>query len=301
MKRITTLLFSVFITAQVLLGQNIGSSIKYLALGDSYTIGQSVPVHARWPIQLQDSLKKRGINVYQTDIIAKTGWTTSSLLGAMNSSPLDKNYNLVSILIGVNNFYQGQDASFYKTELPQIIDKALEFCNNDTSALFMVTIPDYGYTPFGQGNQATISENTDAYNAIKDSIGKTYGIPTYYITDISREGLNNPDLVASDKLHPSEIQYNLWVSHLLNQFTYAQNTSTYQINENTVSFQQQSNQVTFSSENSGILEIMDSTGRLVSTRKISPNETVQTLLTQPLSILKFSSGNKIWVKKVVLR
>lgn len=287
-----------FFSAQVLLGQNIPSSVKYLALGDSYTIGQSVPVHARWPIQLQDSLQKRGINAYQTDIIATTGWTTSSLLSAMNSSTLDKDYNLVSILIGVNNFYQGQEASFYRNELPQIIDKALEFCQNDTSAIFMVTIPDYGYTPFGQWSQPEISANTNAYNAIKDSIGKAYGIPTYNITPISREGINDPSLVASDKLHPSEIQYTQWVNLILENFQFEPILNSLSLDIFGIKLYRNNNQIIFSSDISGTLEVIDISGKVIVQQKIAAHQVLEMEALQHVTIFKFYNGEKYWTQKV---
>lgn len=204
-----------FITQVYAIGQNLNTPIKFLALGDSYTIGHSVSSDERWPNQLQDSLKGRGYDTLPNTILATTGWTTANLLQAIRTNNLDNDYNLVSILIGVNNFYQGKPVNQFRKELPIIIDSALSLCHNDTNALFIVTIPDYGYTPFGQNNQAEISEKTDLYNGIKDSVAAIYNIPVYNITPVSRKGLDEPGLVASDGLHPSGKQYTLWVQHIL--------------------------------------------------------------------------------------
>jgi lysophospholipase L1-like esterase len=210
-------LVSVFILCfcSSIFAQNLSSTIKYLALGDSYTIGASVADSARWPNQLMDSLNKLGFSVEKKEIIATSGWTTTNLLSAMNGANLEKEYTLISILIGVNNFFQSKSIDLFKNELAVIIDSALVLANQDTNALFMVTIPDYGYTPYGSSQTSSISKNTDLYNGIKDSIANVYGIPLYNITDISRRGLDDPSLVASDGLHPSGKQYGLWVDLLL--------------------------------------------------------------------------------------
>ena len=188
------------------------SPISFLALGDSYTIGESVQESARWPNQLGDSLQIRGKSVDTVAIRARTGWSTSALLASLTTDPIKRNYNLVSLLIGVNNFYQGRPESLYLKEFPQLLDSALKYCGQDTSGVFVVSIPDYGYTPFGQGNQAMVSALTDRYNFIADSICKEYGIPFYNITPISRRGINEPELVAPDNLHPSGKQYSEWVA-----------------------------------------------------------------------------------------
>lgn len=197
--------------------QNLSDDIRYIALGDSYTIGASVVEEKRWPNQFVDSLQNLGYNIEKNDIIAISGWTTTSLLAAMAAAELDNDYNLISILIGVNNFYQRRPVELYLEELPKIIDSALVLSNQDTNAIFMVTIPDYGYSTFGEPNQESISIQTDLYNNIKDSIAKEYGIPVYNITEISRGGLEDPELLASDGLHPSAKQYDLWVDLILDQ------------------------------------------------------------------------------------
>jgi len=192
--------------------------IRYLALGDSYTIGESVPANERWPIQLRDSLVVRGIHVDETRIIATTGWRTDNLLNAIEGQQLaTKNYNLVSLLIGVNDQYQQRPIEQYEPHFRELLDSCLFYAGYDTSSVFVLSIPDYAYTPFGQrrSNPNVISEQLDAYNAINRSVSQEYGLRYFNITPISRLGLSNTDLVAGDELHPSGYQYTLWVRSIL--------------------------------------------------------------------------------------
>ena len=196
-----------------LFGQNIDieKGVRMLALGDSYTIGESVKMDQRWPHQFVSELRKQGADVDTPDYIATTGWTTSNLLeGIAASLDSDKEYNLVSILIGVNNQYQGMDISIYEPELRNIIDRALEITEQDRSKLFILSIPDYAYTQFGKGD-TIISKEIDAYNEINRGVALEYGISWIDITPISRRGLDDPVLVAGDGLHPSGAQYGKWV------------------------------------------------------------------------------------------
>jgi lysophospholipase L1-like esterase len=193
----------------------VDREVSMLALGDSYTIGESVEVEDRWPHQLIRELRRLGVSAEFPDYIATTGWTTRNLLGWIETKvPEEKEYNLVSILIGVNNQYQGMDIASYEPDLRKIIDIALEIVGQDSTRLMILSIPDYAYTPFGEGN-TTISQEIDAYNAIKKRVAEEYGITFINITDISREGLNNPALVASDGLHPSKEQYTRWVQTII--------------------------------------------------------------------------------------
>ena len=187
-------------------------SITYLALGDSYTIGESVPVNQRWPVQLADSLKAAGLKVEAPEIIARTGWTTNELAQAIESAELAETYDLVSLLIGVNNQYRGYPFEQYEKEFTELIETALQFAGQDTEKVFVLSIPDYGVTPFGQSrNPEKIAEELDAYNAKAQEICEQYGIAFFDITSISREALNDPELVASDGLHPSGEMYRRWV------------------------------------------------------------------------------------------
>lgn len=186
-----------------------------LALGDSYTIGQSVEIDGRWPHQLMDKLRALTLEGMDPDYIATTGWTTQNLIRGIETRLDDeKPYNLVSILIGVNNQYQGVPIESYEPDLRKIIDLALGVVKQDKSKLLILSIPDYAYTPFGGGAEA-ISLEIDAYNEIKKRVAAEYKVAFIDITPISREGLSNPKLVASDGLHPSEVQYGQWVEAII--------------------------------------------------------------------------------------
>jgi len=193
----------------------IDRNVTMLALGDSYTIGESVEIQERWPHQFVDELRKLGVSAEYPDYIATTGWTTRNLIQGIESQlDEDKPYNLVSILIGVNNQYQGIDIAGYEPDLREIIDRALEIVDQDLSRVFMLSIPDYAFTPFGNGNEG-ITEEIDDYNAINERIAAEYKITYIDITPISRNGLNNPSLVAGDGLHPSADQYRQWVQEII--------------------------------------------------------------------------------------
>ncbi|NQU32933.1 MAG: T9SS type A sorting domain-containing protein, partial [Bacteroidetes bacterium] len=193
----------------------VDKEVRMLALGDSYTIGASVAERVRWPHQFIDALRARGFTGNYPDYIAKSGWTTKNLLQGIDAN-LNENigYNLVSILIGVNNQYQGVPINSYSPDLREIIDIALKLVQNNKSKVFILSIPDYAYTPFGNGN-TSISNGIDEYNRIKRSIASEYGIAFIDITPISREGLNDPSLVAIDGLHPSAVQYGKWVKEII--------------------------------------------------------------------------------------
>jgi acyl-CoA thioesterase-1 len=194
---------------------SIDSDITMLALGDSYTIGESVIESQRWPHQFVAALRKLDLAVKDPDYIATTGWTTTQLIQGIDIYlNREKKYNLVSILIGVNNQYQGLDIFRYKPELITIIKLALDIVDQDPSRVFLLSIPDYAFTPFGAG-KSSISKEIDEYNAIKKQVAKEYKIAYIDITPISRTGLNAPSLVASDGLHPSGEQYGKWVEEIL--------------------------------------------------------------------------------------
>lgn len=184
---------------------------KYLALGDSYTIGESVAEAERWPNQLAEALNKKGIEVAKPTIIATTGWRTDNLKNAMTIAKLKNEYDLVSLLIGVNNQYQGKSSEQYAIEFEDLLATAIQLAKGKKENVFVVSIPDYGYTPFGQPKQEKISKELDQFNAINKTITEKHGITYFNITDISREGLKDKELVASDGLHPSGKMYSRWV------------------------------------------------------------------------------------------
>ena len=191
---------------------------KILALGDSYTIGQSVCETCRFPAQLKDSLTNNIINSsFELDIIAQTGWSTTVLKSAITEVNPDTNYDLVTLLIGVNNQYQNRPFSIYETEFPELLNKAIYLAKGNKNNVIVISIPDYAYTPFGQNlyNSNEISSEIDQYNAYAQSQCILNNVTYVYITDITREGLENTTLVANDNLHPSELAYTKFVERLL--------------------------------------------------------------------------------------
>jgi lysophospholipase L1-like esterase len=213
--KITALAFcSMLFTSALAQSLELENPLRFLALGDSYTIGQSVTTNQRWPAQLRDSLVTRGINTDDLRYIATTGWRTDNLINATKNQDLgNQNYNLVSLLIGVNNQYQNRPFTQYVAEFPALLDSAIRYAGNDPSHVFIVSIPDYAFTPFGQqsGNPNQISAELDQYNGYSRQIADSLGITYFDITPISRLGLQHPEYVASDGLHPSGIQYTEWV------------------------------------------------------------------------------------------
>ena len=191
------------------------TNYRLLSLGDSYTIGESVCETCRFPEQLKDSLINNTENTaFNLKVVATTGWTTTNLLNGISNENLPNNYDLVTLLIGVNNQYQGKDFSIYETEFPELVDIAITKAKGDKNRVIVVSIPDYAFTPFGNGN-TTISSEIDTYNAFAENYCNANNITFVNITDITRNGLEDTDLVASDGLHPSEKAYSLFVERLL--------------------------------------------------------------------------------------
>lgn len=190
---------------------------RYLALGDSYTIGESVAEQDRWPNQLAALLAESSVTVENTEIIAKTGWTTGNLINAIDNADPEPDYDLVSLLIGVNNQFQGRTIDEYRTQFEELLQTSIALARGNKDRVFVVSIPDYGYTPFGQGNQAAISKGIDEFNTVHREITEAYGVAWYDITPISRKGLDQPDYVADDGLHPSGVQYGEWVASFVDE------------------------------------------------------------------------------------
>jgi lysophospholipase L1-like esterase len=184
--------------------------VKFLALGDSYTIGQSVSQDESWPYQFKSHLESSNVEFNEIKVIARTGWTTTNLKNAIENDDLEGKYNLVALLIGVNNQYQGINQDLYVTEFTELLNIAISLAGGE-DYVFVLSIPDYGYTPFGESNQEQISDEIDEYNQINQSITESKGVAYFNITEISRNGLINPSLVASDGLHPSRLMYQKWV------------------------------------------------------------------------------------------
>lgn len=194
-------------------GENMTKkTIKILALGDSYTIGQGVADSLRFPNQVAKKLLKSNIMTEKVKIIARTGWRTDNLIDAIKLSADTFKYDFVFLLIGVNNQYQNRNINVYKSEFKKLIQTAISYANNSNKNVITVSIPDYGFTPFGASDKANISTEIDAYNTINFEISSSLGVNYVTITDISRSNVSN--LVASDDLHPSGIQYGLWADRI---------------------------------------------------------------------------------------
>lgn len=193
--------------------QDSTPKLRYLALGDSYTIGEDVPESQSYPFQLFERLKQSQIPVDMHRIIARTGWTTADLKNGISQEKIDSNWHLVSLLIGVNNQYRGQPIIRFETEFRELLQWAISLADGKPERVFVVSIPDYGVTPFGinSGKGAQISAEINAYNILKENITNEYNVAYHYITDISRLAVNDPTLLAPDKLHPSGKMYKLWV------------------------------------------------------------------------------------------
>ncbi|TDQ09264.1 SGNH/GDSL hydrolase family protein [Pedobacter metabolipauper] len=186
--------------------------LTYLALGDSYTIGESVPLKSNFPNQLVQQLSAKGIAVEAPQIIARTGWTTSELQGAIKSAAVQKKYDLVTLLIGVNNQYRGESAVTYRKEFKELLQTAIGFAGDKTH-VFVVSIPDWGVTPFGKKsgrNPETVSNEINAFNAINREETLMAGVSYTDITPASRAAASDLSLVADDGLHPSGKMYLDW-------------------------------------------------------------------------------------------
>ncbi|MFD1142472.1 SGNH/GDSL hydrolase family protein [Larkinella insperata] len=190
----------------------------YLALGDSYTIGESVPASDRWSVQLAGLLRKEGVDVADPDIIARTGWTTHELMEAIQRSGNKKTYGLVSLLIGVNNQYRGQDTERYRNEFRELLQTAIRFAGNRPGRVFVLAIPDWGITPYAANSgrdRQQIAREIDAFNAVAQEECQKIGIVYVDITPTSRTAAGDASQIAEDGLHYSGKQYRLWAEKAL--------------------------------------------------------------------------------------
>lgn len=184
---------------------------SYLALGDSYSIGESVELRKNFPYQIVQSLRSKGYNFYAPEIIAKTGWTTDELQNAINNYRLLSRYDFVTLLIGVNNQYRGRDVIEYKEQFEDLLKKAIELANGKRERVIVVSIPDYGVTPFAKAmDTEKIAKEIEVFNGINKALSIQYKVHYVYITPGSKEAKNDPGLVAADGLHPSEKEYAKW-------------------------------------------------------------------------------------------
>ena len=187
----------------------------YLALGDSYTIGELVGDHERFPVQTAQLLRQQGLRVEDPLIIATTGWTTSELDEGIKAVNITGTYDVVTLLIGVNNQYRGQSITEYAAEFTGLLKKAIAFAGNRPSHVVVLSIPDWGVTPFAADrNRVQITTEIDAFNAVNKHIAGEMQVPYLDITPFTREAVNDPELVAADGLHPSGKDYSRWAHAL---------------------------------------------------------------------------------------
>lgn len=193
-------------------------SFTYLALGDSYTIGESVPMSKNFPNQTAALLKKTGITLEEPTIIAKTGWTTDELQDQLSRTRLAVPFDFVTLLIGVNNQYRGRSADEYAKQFEELLQQAIGYADGKTNHVIVLSIPDWGVTPFaearlpdGQGrDRKQIAKEIDLFNSINKRISKQYKVHYINITPFTREATKDKTLVAKDGLHPSAKDYARW-------------------------------------------------------------------------------------------
>jgi lysophospholipase L1-like esterase len=196
-------------------GETVMPAIRYLALGDSYTIGEGIPSPDRWPNQLAKSLQAEGI---QTDltIIARTGWTVDELWQGVQANQPEGTYDLVTLLIGVNDQYRGYPSDGYRADFRFMLGKAIEYAGGNPDNVVVLSIPDWGITPFAATRDAErISQQIDEFNAINLEEANNTGAHYVDVTKISRMAVQDLHLITGDRLHPSEKMYALWVEKVL--------------------------------------------------------------------------------------
>lgn len=196
--------------------------LTYLALGDSYTIGEGVPETDRYPVQLVNELKNEGkLNFSAPQIIAKTGWTVDELDAGIDAATTkSEGYDLVTLLIGVNNQYRGRPVADYEREFEAMLQRAITFAKGKKEHVTVISIPDWGVTPFAvnrKSDQAKVAREIDAYNSAKEAVCKKHKITYIDITEDYRVIGARPEMVVEDQLHPSGLVYSRWTEKILTE------------------------------------------------------------------------------------
>jgi len=191
------------------------TALSFLALGDSYTIGEGVPESGRWPVQLAKALRDEGIALADPRIIATTGWTTDELAwGVDGAEPLGE-WDFVTLLIGVNNQYRGRSAIDFRGEFETLLQRAIRYARGRADRVLVLSIPDWGVTPFVKTTKSTpeqVATELDAYNAAAQVVCEAHEVAFVDITPVSRERGGEADMLAEDGLHPSASMYTLWTA-----------------------------------------------------------------------------------------
>jgi lysophospholipase L1-like esterase len=217
MKKTASLFFFFFIftilqaDSQTPMMQKNSKELTMLSLGDSYTIGERVDEADRFPNQTVLLLHSKGIYFEKPKIIAITGWTTDELIHAIQRENIKQTYDFVTLLIGVNNQYRGRSAEEYRKEFVQLLEMAITFSGNKKNHVIVLSIPDWGATPFAEGSdRKKVAAEIDLFNSINKEESLKYGVHYIDITPITRKVSDDPSLIAEDGLHPSGKMYGKW-------------------------------------------------------------------------------------------
>jgi lysophospholipase L1-like esterase len=188
----------------------------WLALGDSYTAGESVPVYDSFCYQAIQQLRKDGLNFLAPEILARTGWATDELISAIERTQLLPSYDFVTLLIGVNNQYRGRTVDSYKIDFEKLLKQSIQFANGKSTRVIVLSIPDWGATPFSGGRDPDkIASEIDEFNNANRAIADDHSVFYIDITPFTREATHNSDLLASDGLHPSGTDYTRWADKIV--------------------------------------------------------------------------------------
>ena len=193
----------------------MSTTYSYLALGDSYTIGENVPIYDSFPYQTVQLLRKAGYSFYAPEIVAKTGWTTDELQAGITNNKLLAQYDIVSLLIGVNNQYRARSLQEYTQQFEALLKQAIGFAGKNEKHVFVLSIPDWGVTPFAKDrNSATIAHEIDSFNAVNKMYAEKYNVHYIDITPGTRLAANDTSLLAGDQLHYSGKEHSHWAEKL---------------------------------------------------------------------------------------
>ena len=210
--------FAAFIALAVLAMSDAQAAGRYLALGDSYTIGEGVAPEGRWPVQLAARLRADGVAIDDPQIIATTGWTTDELSVAMDAATFSPPYALVTLLIGVNNQYRGRDLENYREEFTALLTRAIAFAGGRESRVIVVSIPDWAVTRFARAKNRDaelIASEIDRFNAAARKIAAQHRVAFVDVTPASREAGDGNAMLVADGLHPSAAQYAMWTDAIV--------------------------------------------------------------------------------------
>lgn len=193
-----------------------GDPLRYLALGDSYTIGEGVDPGERWPSLLAGALRDEGFVITDPVIVARTGWTVAELEAGIDQATPSGPFDLVTLQIGVNDQFRGYEVERFGEELAALLDRAIGFAGGDPARVIVLSIPDWGVTPFASGqDRERIASEIDAFNRVSAEEAARRGVGFVDVTPISRRAAGEPGLVAGDGLHPSAEMYSAWVDLVL--------------------------------------------------------------------------------------